>query len=163
LGLDEDRLANALSIALTPHVALNKGVGSLSMWKGVRSAEATKCGIWAAILAKEGMTGPPQPFEGRGGSWARGGRQDFTAPRQSQMAIERNWFKRRPAEASSQGTLEIVPEMRGWAKPEEIAAIEYEMTDLGEISDNPKWDPRNRETADHSMPYILARALLDGD
>src|SRR5262249_16720527 len=40
MGLDEDRLANALSIALTAHVALNKGVGTLSMWKGVRSAEA---------------------------------------------------------------------------------------------------------------------------
>jgi len=40
MKLDEDRLANALSMALTPHVALNKGVGAMSMWKGVRSAEA---------------------------------------------------------------------------------------------------------------------------
>ena len=70
MGLDEDRLANALTIALTPHVALNKGVGAISMWKGVRSAESAKCGVWAAILAREGMTGPPQPFEGRGGLWA---------------------------------------------------------------------------------------------
>ena len=71
MKLDQDRLANALSIALTPHVALNKGVGALSMWKGVRSAEAMKCGVWAAILAREGMTGPPQPFEGRGALWAQ--------------------------------------------------------------------------------------------
>ena len=34
---------------------------------------------------------------------------------------------------------------------------------VGEIGDAPKWDPRNRETADHSMPYMFARALLDGD
>ena len=165
MGLDDDRLANAVSIALTPHVALNKGVGALSMWKGVRSAEAMKCGMWAAILAREGMTGPPQPFEGRGGLWSRNGRgREFTMPvRADQMAIERNWFKRRPAEASSQGTLMIVPEMRAWTKVEDIASIQYDMTDLGEISDAPKWDPRNRETADHSMPYILARALMDGD
>src|SRR5439155_7578964 len=97
MGLDEDRLANALSIALTPHVALNKGVGALSMWKGVRSAEAMKCGVWAAILAREGMTGPPQPFEGRGALWSRNGRgREFNMPiRLDQMAIERNWFKRR--------------------------------------------------------------------
>jgi 2-methylcitrate dehydratase len=164
MGLDEDRLANALTIALTPHVALNKGVGALSMWKGVRSAEATKCGIWAALLAREGMTGPPQPFEGRGGLWSRNGRgRDFTLPLEEKLAIERNWFKRRPAEASSQGTLTLIPEMRAWTKVDEIASIQYDMNDLGEISDAPKWDPRNRETADHSMPYILARALIDGD
>jgi 2-methylcitrate dehydratase len=66
MKLDEDRLANAVGIALVPHVALNKGVGALSMWKGTRSAEATKCGVWSAVLARAGMTGPPQPFEGRG-------------------------------------------------------------------------------------------------
>ena len=73
MKLDEDRLANALTLALTPHVALNKGVGALSMWKGTRSAESAKCGAWAAILARDGMTGPPQPFEGRGGLWASRG------------------------------------------------------------------------------------------
>lgn len=163
MGLDEDRLANALTIALTPHVALNKGEGALPMWKGVRSAEATKCGIWAAILARAGMTGPAQPFEGPGALWARNGRRDIKLPFEEKMAIETNWFKARPAEASSQGTLTLIPEMRAWTKPEEIASIQYEMNDLGEISDAPKFDPRNRETADHSMPFILARALLDGD
>jgi len=167
MKLDEDRLANALTIALTPHVALNKGVGAMSMWKGVRSAEAMKCGMWAALLAKEGMTGPPQPFEGRGALWSRNGRgRPFTMPMQSAgMAIERNWFKRRPAEASSQGTLLLIPEMRAWAKPDEIELIDYYMntSGFGEIGEAPKWDPRNRETADHSMPYIFARAYLDGD
>jgi 2-methylcitrate dehydratase len=167
MRLDEDRLANALSIALTPHVALNKGVGAMSMWKGVRSAEAMKCGMWAALLAREGMTGPPQPFEGRGALWSRNGRgREFTMPvRQGSMAIERNWFKRRPAEASSQGTLLLIPEMRAWTRPEEIEMIDYYMntSGFGEIGDAPKWDPRNRETADHSMPYIFARAFLDGD
>lgn len=166
MGLDEDRLANAVAMALVPHVALNKGVGALSMWKGVRTAEATKCGVWAAILAREGMTGPPQPFEGRGSLWARNGRgRPFTLPVQQRLGIERNWFKRRPAEASSQGTLMLISEMRVWTKVDEIAAIQYEMSygNWEEIADNPKWDPTNRETADHSMPYILARALLDGD
>src|SRR5262245_4413333 len=166
MKLDEDRLANALTIALTPHVALSKGVGSMSMWKGVRSAEATKCGVWAAILARAGMTGPPQPFEGRGGFWSRYGRnREFTLPVQAELAIERNWFKRRPAEDSSQGILNVISEMRAWTKPGEIDSIHIYMNSagVGEIGDAPKWDPRNRETADHSMPYIFARALIDGD
>jgi 2-methylcitrate dehydratase len=174
MKLDEDRLANALTIALTPHVALNKGVGVLSMWKGTRSAESAKCGVWAAMLAKEGMTGPPQPFEGRGGFWSyqsAGGQgngmgREFTIPAKSSgMAIERNWFKRRPAEASSQGLLVIMPQIREWVKPDEVASIHWDTSysNWEEICDNPKWDPTNRETADHSLPYIVARALMDGD
>src|SRR5262245_3135776 len=166
MALDEDRLANAVAMALVPHVALNKGVGALSMWKGVRSAEAHKCGVWAALLARDGMTGPPQPFEGRGSLWARNGRgRELVLPVQAQMCIEHNWFKRRPSEASSQGTLMQIPEMRAWTKIEDIDSIQYDMSfsNWDEIADAPKFDPANRETADHSMPYILARALLDGD
>jgi 2-methylcitrate dehydratase len=166
MGLDEDRLANALTIALTAHVALNKGVGTLSMWKGVRSAEATKCGIWAALLAREGMTGPPQPFEGRGGLWARNGRREFNLPtRPDQLAIQRQWFKRHPAGATMQAPLLLIPDMRKWTKPEEVAWMRVDMAagEIGENADNPKWDPPNRETADHSMPYVMARAMIDGD
>jgi len=167
MGLDEDRLANAVTIALTPHVALNKGVGAMSMWKGVRSAEATKCGVWAAILAREGMTGPPQPFEGRGGLFYSQGRmgRDFTLPEQPRLQIERVVNKRFPSDQMSQQTLTLIPEMRAWTRVDEIASIQYYMPfgDWEEVGDAPKWDPRNRDTADHSIPYVLARNLIDGD
>jgi 2-methylcitrate dehydratase len=174
MGLDEDRLANALTMALTPHIALNKGVGAMSMWKNVRSAESAKCGVWAAMLAREGMTGPPQPFEGRGGLWstqaARNGGDGMGRPfklpvKDDSLVMQFNWFKRRPAEASSQGILYIMPEIRSWTKPEEVAAIHFDTSYFvwEEICDAPKWDPRNRQTADHSLPYIIARALIDGD
>jgi 2-methylcitrate dehydratase len=181
MGLDEDRLANALTMALTPHIALNKGVGAMSMWKNVRSAESAKCGVWAAMLAREGMTGPPQPFEGRGGLWStqQGRAGDFGARppadgmgrpfklpvHDDSLVMQFNWFKRRPAEASSQGILYLMKDIRAWVKPDEVAAIHFD-TSYGvweEICDAPKWDPRNRQTADHSLPYIVARALLDGD
>jgi 2-methylcitrate dehydratase len=166
MGLDEDRLANAVGMALVPHVALNKGVGAMSMWKGVRSAEATKNGVWAALLAREGMTGPPQPFEGRGSLWSLRGRgRDFTLPVQERLCIERTWFKRFPSDAQSQGFLVLVPEMRTWTRVDEIASIQYDMThnNWQEVGGNAKWDPRNPETADHSAPYLLARGLIDGD
>jgi 2-methylcitrate dehydratase len=168
MKLNEDQLANALSLALVPHVALNKGVGAMSMWKGVRSAEAVKCGVWGAMLARAGMTGPPQPFEGRGSLWSQNGKgREFTLPDDpsGQLAVIRTGYKRYPAEASSQAILDYVPEMRAWTTVEEIESIHHELP-FGvweEIADAPKWDSRNRETADHSMPFILARALLDGD
>ena len=43
--------------------------------------------------------------------------------------------------------------------------MQYDMTsdNWQEVGSAPKWDPHNRETADHSLPYLLARGLLDGD
>jgi 2-methylcitrate dehydratase len=166
LDLDEDRLANAVGMALVPHVALNKGVGAMSMWKNVRSAEATKNGVWAAMLAREGMTGPPQPFEGRGSLWSLRGRpREFTLPVQERLGIERTWLKRFPSDAQSQGFLVLVPEMRAWTRHDEVASIQYDMThnNWQEVGGSAKWDPRNPETADHSAPYLLARALIDGE
>jgi 2-methylcitrate dehydratase len=166
MGLNEDQLANAVSIALTPHVTLNKGVGAMSMWKGVRSAEPVKCGVWAALLAREGMTGPPQPFEGRGGLWDVFGRgRKFTLPElPGSTVVERNEFKYWPADGVFQATLDLLTEMRAWTKVDEIASIQYDMTlgDWEECGGSAKWDPRNQQTADHSVPYALARGLIDG-
>lgn len=168
LKLDEDRLANAVGIALIPHVALNKGVGALSMWKGVRSAEATKCGVWSALLARAGMTGPPQPFEGRGSLWNDQGERlgrPFSLPlNSSSLGIETTWAKKFPSDAQTQGVLNLIPDILSWTKPDEIASIHYDMTlsNWEEVGSAPKWDPRNRETADHSVPYVIARSLLDG-
>jgi 2-methylcitrate dehydratase len=160
-------LANAVTLALTPHVALNKGVGALSMWKGCRSAEAIKCGVWAALMAREGMTGPPQPFEGRGGLWSRTGPGNWTlpAPPFGKMAIDETWHKRFPSDQQTQGILNIMPEIRAWTKYDEIESMQYDMTfsDWQEIGSNPKWDPRNRDTADHDLPYVLARNLISGE
>lgn len=166
MGLDTDRLANAVTLALTPHVALNKGVGAMSMWKGCRSAEAVKCGIWGAILAQQGMTGPPQPFEGRGGLWYSQGRmgRPFTPP-ESKLQIEKGVNKRFPSDQMTQQTLAVLPQVRAWAQPDEIASIEYFMPfgDWEEVGDAPKWDPRNRDTADHSIPYTISRNLISGE
>ena len=166
LGLDEDRLANALAFAIQPHVPLNKGEGHLAMWKGTRSAQYVKDGVWAALMASKGLTGPQAPFEGVGARWSLYGKDEFdipVAPRQT--VIERQGFKRYPLEASSQAVQELLPQMRAFAKPEEIAEIRHYMPFNGwtEIGDNPKFDPLNRETADHSMAYLLCRGLIDGE
>src|ERR1019366_6906291 len=145
-------------------------VGALSHWKGCHSAMSVRNGVYAALLAREGMTGPAQPFEGRSGMWDKltGPFKELRLPYSpdGQLAVENFRLKRYPAEGNAQALLQqAIPAIRGFAKVDDIASINIEMA-FGawqEIADPPKWDPRNRETADHSMPYMVAVALTDGE
>jgi 2-methylcitrate dehydratase len=170
LKLNQDQLANALSLSMVPHLPMKVShVGALSMWKGCHSAEAVRCAIFATLLAREGMTGPAQPFEGRQGLFDHlGAFQNLRLPEAGpggKMVIERAGYKRYPSEGSTQAVLEVTPAIREWTKAEDIASIYIELPFDGwqETADPPKWDPRNRETADHSMPYVVARTLMDGE
>ena len=175
MGLNQDQLANALSLALVPHMPMYVcHVGTQSMWKGTHSAEQVRNGVWAAMLAREGMTGPCMPFEGRDGLIEHIGPfvNDLKLPARADgmLAIESTHgggrgFKRTATEGNNLNFHEnIAPQILAWTKPEEIAAIDAKFHYWGwqEICDPTKWDPRNRETADHSAPYNVARMLLDG-
>lgn len=168
MGLNEDLLANALSLSLVPHMPMSvTHIGHLSHWKGCHSSEAAKCGVWAALLAREGMTGPAMPFEARNGMFDHTGPfKELKLPMEpgGRMVVQMTSAKRTPTEASSQATLELMPQIRAFTKPEEIEWIHHEMPFFAwqEIGDPPKWDPVNRETADHSMPYMIARSIMDG-
>jgi len=175
LGLNEDYLANAVSLAILPHMPLYSRIGVQSMWKGFHSAEAGRNGVFAALISRDGMTGPHMPFEARDGLIAHLGpyTRDLKAPASpdGRLAIEtghgsgRGGYKRYATEGTTQtfhGS--ILQPLRAWAKADEIAAIELENTYYSwqEICDPPKWDPQNRESADHSFPYNIARGILDG-
>jgi 2-methylcitrate dehydratase len=168
MKLDEDRLANALSLALVAHMPMSAAhEGPLSMWKSSHAPEASRCAVFSALLAQAGMTAPAEPFESPGALFDHIGKfKRFRLPASdSSMVIETASYKRSPAEASMQSVLELVPEIRAWVKPDDIAAIDIGLAPgwLQEVADPSKWDPRNHETADHSLPYVLARALLDGE
>src|SRR5438132_2969392 len=65
LGLDAARACHALGIAGVCNVALRQTrSGELSMWKGCAFANAARNGVFAALLAAEGLTGPARIFEG---------------------------------------------------------------------------------------------------
>jgi 2-methylcitrate dehydratase len=170
LGLGQDALANALSLALTQHVPLRVNrSGTLSMQKGCATAGAARSAVFAALAAREGMTAPAEPFEGRDGLWDKitGPYRQLRLPPPPPTGDGLNTIiKRYPAEAYTLAALEtIIPQVRAWTRVEDVAAIHVELNFVGwlEIADPPKWDPRNRETADHSLPYEIARALVDGE
>jgi 2-methylcitrate dehydratase len=169
LGLSRDQLGHALSLAVTANVPVRQTrIGHLSMWKGCATAGAVRNGVFAALLAREGMTGPPSPYEGSSGIW-----EQVTGPFAIQLPVSRGDFvvedvhtKMRPAEYNAQGPLDLILDLRPHVTLDEIDAIEVDTYHLTyhEIGGDPaKWAPTSRETADHSLPYLLAVALIDGE
>jgi 2-methylcitrate dehydratase len=168
MGLNEDRLANAVSLALVPHLSLGKGKGTQSHFKAGHSCSNVKNGVFAALAAREGLTGPNAPFEGVEGLFEK-----VTGPFElrlpvvpGHLGVENFRVKRYPAEGNAQAMLhQAIPPIREWAKVDEIATvhIEVDFGTLREIASPECWDPSNRETADHSLPYMFAAALMDGE
>lgn len=168
LGLSQEQLGHALSLAVTPHVPVRQTrVGELSMWKGCATAGAARNGIFAALLAEQGMTGPPDPYEGKSGLWELvTGPFEIRFPAwETGFAIEHAATKMHPAEYNAQAPLDLMTQLRPEIPLAEVDSIDVDTYFLAydEIgSQVEKWDPQTRETADHSIPYLLAVALVDG-
>ena len=162
----EAQLANAASLALVPNLPMGVARwGALSMMKGCNTAFSVRNGVFAAMLAREGFTSAEEPYEGIFGL------QHFTGPFELRLPLDRAkrvvemaYIKPIPAENNTIGVIELAPRIRDWASVAEIESIDIEVaTGLDvHLADEPKYDPRTRETADHSFPYMLARALVDG-
>ena len=169
LRLSSEQIAEAIAIIAVANIPMrNTRAGELSLWKGAATAFATRNGIFAALLAAEGMTGPDRPFEGKHGLWdlitgpfkleplpTAGG------PYRSPDVQLKAW----PVEYNAQLPVWAALELRSKTDWRDLAEIDigtytFAYTEIG--SEPEKWDPKTRETADHSMPYIFAKVLVDG-
>jgi 2-methylcitrate dehydratase len=170
LGLDGSAMGHAISIAITSGVPLGvTRIGELSMWKGCATAAAIRGGVFAAELAAERMTGPGHPFEGRDGLWQHLG---IEAPKWGRFGsgaepfrITGTTFKAYPSVVHTQGPIGLVLELRRQVAAADIAAVHvatYADAVRRTATEAEKWDPRTRETADHSIPYLVAAAFHDG-
>jgi 2-methylcitrate dehydratase len=169
MRLTADQTAHALAIAITANIPTRQTrAGELSMWKGCATAASARAGVFAALLAGKGMTGPAAAFEGRHGLW-----EQVTRPFEigalggggTPFGIERTNLKFFPSEYHSQAPLWIALELRKKIRVEDIESIDVQTYYLAfsEIGSEPeKWNPQTRETADHSLPYLLAIGLVDG-
>ena len=170
LGLDRVEVGNAISIAITSGVPLGvTRIGELSMWKGCATAAAVRTGVFSAWLAAEGMTGPGAAFEGRDGLWQHLG---VEAPKWARFGgrgepfrITGTSFKAYPSVIHTQGPIGLVLQLRQQVAPDQIESVR--VATYGEAvrrtaAEAEKWDPATRETADHSIPYLVAAALADG-
>jgi len=171
LGLDEDRTANAVAIAGTAFNALRvTRTGALSHWKGLAYPNTAFCGVHAALLAMRGITGPREVFEGNKGFMdAIAGRFDLDWAREDLERVRQTIVKKYNAEVHSQSVLEGILELKREAgfQAAEVAQVEIETFDvayhiIGGGEEGQKTVVRTKEEADHSLPYLVAVAILDG-
>jgi 2-methylcitrate dehydratase len=166
LGLPLAQTASAISLAAVPNLGTDiSRRGHLTMWKGCAAANAARNGVFAAVMAKEGMAGPPTPFED--GLTAVIGAEEicpFPVDPKS-FSLPKADYKFFLSEFHAQGPAFLALELRPQIKLEEIAKIEvftyhFAWFEIGSGAE--KWQPTTRETADHSMPYVVAAVLIDG-
>jgi 2-methylcitrate dehydratase len=171
LGLSAEQLRHALALAAIPNVALRQTrSGELSMWKGCAFANAARNGVFAALLAGEGVTGPWEVFEGEFGFWKQVA-GPFALPPLAGVTgddwmILQTYIKFWPVEYHAQSAVDAALQLRSKIDITQIERIEIASFDAAVdiIGKDPeKYRPRSRETADHSMPYCVAIALLAGD
>ena len=170
LGLDVERMSNAIALTCAPNVPIRQTrSGALTMWKGCAAPAAARASIAATELAMEGMTGPSAIFEGRHGIFDQVTGRFELAPfggNGKPFAVERSGIKYFPTEYNSLVPLELMLRLREKVAADDVESIHVETyhftyTEIG--SEPEKWRPTTRETADHSLPYLLAVALMDGD
>jgi 2-methylcitrate dehydratase len=166
LRLTAEELGNAVSLALAPNMALAQSRrGALSSWKGCAGANASRNAVFAAMLAKDGFTGPPAVFEGAGGMWEAVGKFEWPLPEGTHMIGETH-IKNLPVCYHGQSPVEAALELRSAVPVERIEEIQvdaYATAVMMMGADASRWAPTTRETADHSLPYCVAVALLDGE
>jgi 2-methylcitrate dehydratase len=168
LDLNPDQLRNAISLSLVPNVALQvTRLSEVSMWKGCASANAGRNALFAVHLARAGISGPSAPYSGRGGLFAAiGSAPILSSWERDQPAILDCNIKRFPAGYFSQSAIQAALDLREQVTPaNEIRKVEVGTFAFGlrvMAGDPEKWRPRSRETADHSLPFVVAHALAHG-
>ncbi len=172
LRLPVEQIANAIAIAGTANNALRvTRTGNLSHWKGLAYPQVSKEGTFAALLASRGITGPEQVFEGnKGFKESIAGPFEIDWAREDLERVTRSIIKKHNAEIHSQSALDAAQDIRsqdGFS----VRAIDkvhlrtfdvaYSIIGGGEEGD--KRSIRTKEEADHSLPWMLAVVLLDGE
>jgi 2-methylcitrate dehydratase len=173
MKLGPDRLAQAVNLAINDHIPMNQTrVQVLSDWKGLADAEATRNAVFAALLARGGLTGPAPIFEGRAGFFKQVSGPatvdvDAFGRRGVPFRINACGMKAYPAVVYTQTAIVAgIAVAKDVGAMDRVAAVEIATTSRGfqaAASDPEKWAPETRDTADHSLPYITARAMFDGD
>ena len=171
LGLDVCKTANAIAICGTAFNALRvTRTGALSNWKGLAYPNTDFACTHAAFLAMRGITGPLEVFEGnKGFMQAIAGPFQIDWSKQDLEKVTGTILKKYNAEIHSQSTLEGILELRqaNGFTGDDVARVAIEIFDvayniIGGGEEGEKTTIRTKEQADHSLPYMVAVAILDG-
>jgi 2-methylcitrate dehydratase len=176
MGLTEDQLSQAIRLSVVQGLALLEARrGQISHWKACAVPNSGRNGTFSAMLAKQGVTGPPAVFEGDYGFFigATRGRvelESLAGERRNnrEFRIKKSCIKRFPAGFYSQTAIESALEARevlGIKSGKQVKSVHvrtFQNAIRAMAGDPSRWYPKTRETADHSIPYVIACALHFG-
>ncbi|MDO4637115.1 MAG: MmgE/PrpD family protein [Lautropia sp.] len=172
LGMDAAHTANAIAISGTGNNALRvTRTGALSHWKGLAYPNTAFIGTHSAFLAYRGITGPAEVFEGnKGFKEAIAGKFSIDWSKEDLENVRKSIIKRYNAEIHSQSSIEAALDLqkaKGF-RASDIEKLEIDIFDvafhiIGGGEEGDKTIIRTKEEADHSLQYMVAVALLDGN
>ncbi|MGH9524836.1 MAG: MmgE/PrpD family protein [Terriglobales bacterium] len=170
LKLGWEQIQHAIGISASRQATLGAvTAGKLTMMKNTVDPMATQSGVLAALLAEQGYTGPEHVVDGKEGlthcfgpEWKLDVLTDGLG---QSWRITQCGMKFFPTEALTHApisaTLDLVHEHD--LRPEQVEKVTIRSlaraADI--LSDPSKYDPHTKETADHSLPYVIAAALVD--
>ncbi|MDE1853459.1 MAG: MmgE/PrpD family protein [Thaumarchaeota archaeon] len=172
LSLSPTRTANAIAIAGAGLNALRvTRTGRLSNWKGLAYPFVSFGALTAVFMAAKGITGPLEVFEGNKGFMdSIAGKFEIDWKRENLEAVTRTIVKKYNAEVHSQSAIECILALQAESgfKAEDVESIDLRIFDvayniIGGGEEGNKKLVETKEQADHSLPYILSAALLDGE
>lgn len=182
LDLTAAQTREALAMTVIPHLASDEiesgdlnSRGDLTMWKRFNGSDAARNALQAGLLASVGVEGAVRPFTGKLGFIAKLKNADdpfpvlkdrLAAGKPLSRVCETNmklWPVGSVALSAIRAALEARTKAGDIAKIKQVRVFSEEgaYDHLVRIRPDP-WNPISRETADHSLPYIVAAAVLDG-
>jgi 2-methylcitrate dehydratase len=172
LGLSEDELVNAIGISASNHLTLGAvTAGHLTKMKNTVDPLSAQAGLWGALLAKRGYEGPEHVIDGKEGlaDTLDKNRFDFTILSNGfgeSFRITRCSMKAFPTEALTHSPMSAVIKLMQNHGIDKKDVKEVRIRTVARaadiLSDPSKYDPKTRETADHSLPYCIAVSIVDG-
>jgi 2-methylcitrate dehydratase len=171
LGLNPSKTANAIAISGTSLNALRvTRTGKLSNWKGIAYPFMASCALHNAFLAGAGITGPLEVFEGNKGFMdSIAGRFEIDWRKENLEIVDRTILKKYNAEIHSQSAIDCILSLRKQGvRAQDVDSISVSIFDvayniIGGGEEGEKKSVKTKEEADHSLPYILSVALIDGE
>ncbi len=171
VGLDATKTANAIAISGTAYNALRvTRTGALSNWKGLAYPDTAFGATHATFLAMRGITGPLEVFEGNKGFMdAIAGHFEIDWSKENLERVTRTIVKKYNAEVHSQSAIEGILELKQEHpfSPDQVEEIDIDIFDvahkiIGGGEEGDKTQVHTKEQADHSLQYMVAVAILDG-
>jgi 2-methylcitrate dehydratase len=170
LDLGWEQIQHAIGISASRHATLGAvTAGKLTMMKNTVDPMATQSGVLAALLAERGYTGPEHVIDGKEGlvhtfgpAWKLEVLVDGLG---EAWRIERCGMKAFPTEALTHAPISAVLDI---VRQHDLAPDQVKRVNIRSLAraadilaDPTKYDPRTKETADHSLPYVIAAAIVD--